>query len=46
MSLNKAQLRSIGSNLGFDNVNKLNKEQLIIRLSTHPYKSIVAALKN
>jgi len=45
LSLDYKQLRSVGSKLGFTGVQKMNKEQLITRLSTWPYKSITEALK-
>ena len=45
LSLEKSDLRSIGSKLGMNGIDKMNKEQLVTRLSSKSYKEIVKAHK-
>jgi hypothetical protein len=40
-SLEKSQLRSIGSGLGLTGLDKMRKDQLIMKLSSQSYNDIV-----
>ena len=43
-NLDKADLRKIATELGTAKADKMNKDKLVLILSTHPYKLLVSAL--